>query len=230
MSMFRAKSIAASLLALTLLGGTPAMAQSNWQNRQWDRESFWRGAPSNLEQRVEFLQRRINRGVANRSLTAVEARNLTRRLNLIRRDLRRGRLTPARRDMLQARMDDLSRGIRWQRGDGDDAYGRRDAVRDDRRFATTYDAARHYRDDPRYTERRITYQDEVYRGSDGRYYCKRSDGTTGLIVGALGGGLLGNVIDGGRNRVGGTLIGGALGALVGTAIDQNSANNDLRCR
>ena len=95
------------------------------------------------------------------------------------------------------------------------------------RFDTDYDAARHYRDEPSYPERRLTAEDEVYRGSDGRYYCKRSDGTTGLIIGAAGGGILGNIIDGGHHRVAGTLIGGALGALVGKSIDQNS---DIRCR
>lgn len=94
-------------------------------------------------------------------------------------------------------------------------------------YETDYDAARYYRDGPQYAERRLNAQDEVYRGSDGRYYCKRSDGTTGLIVGAAAGGILGNVIDGGRHRVGGTLIGGALGALAGRAIEQNS---DIRCR
>jgi hypothetical protein len=35
------------------------------------------------------------------------------------------------------------------------------------------------------------------------------------------------VIDGGHNRVAGTLIGGALGALLGKSVDQNS---DVRCR
>jgi hypothetical protein len=98
---------------------------------------------------------------------------------------------------------------------------------DNDRYATDYDAARDYRDDPRYPERRLSANDEVYRGSDGRYYCKRSDGTTGLIVGAAAGGILGNVIDGGRHRTGGTLIGGALGALLGRSVDQNS---DIRCR
>lgn len=95
-------------------------------------------------------------------------------------------------------------------------------------YATSYDASRYYRDDPRYQERRLTTNDEVYRGSDGRYYCKRSDGTTGLIVGAAAGGVLGNVIDGGRHRTGGTLIGGALGALLGRSVEQNS--DDFRCR
>jgi Ni/Co efflux regulator RcnB len=88
-------------------------------------------------------------------------------------------------------------------------------------YATSYDASRYYRDDPRYQERVLSSDDQVYRGSDGRYYCKRSDGTTGLIIGAASGGILGNIIDGGRHRTAGTLIGGALGALAGKSIDQN---------
>ncbi len=100
----------------------------------------------------------------------------------------------------------------------------------DDRFATDYDAARDYRDAPQYRERAPSSDDQVYRGSDGRYYCKRNDGTTGLIIGAAGGGILGNVIDGGRHRTGGTLIGGALGALLGRSVDQNSQAQDVRCR
>jgi hypothetical protein len=95
-------------------------------------------------------------------------------------------------------------------------------------YATDYDASRYYREDSRYQERRLGAQDQVYRGSDGRYYCKRGDGTVGLVVGGAGGALVGNVIDGGRHRVAGTLIGGALGALIGRAVDQN--NSDMRCR
>jgi hypothetical protein len=106
----------------------------------------------------------------------------------------------------------------------------RDGRYADNRFGTDYDAARDYRDGPNYQERRLGANDQVYRGSDGRYYCKRSDGTTGLIVGAAAGGLLGNVIDGGRHRTGGTLIGGALGALLGRSVEQNQAANDIRCR
>ena len=93
-------------------------------------------------------------------------------------------------------------------------------------YATSYDASRYYRDDPRYQERVLSSNDQVYRGSDGRYYCKRSDGTTGLIIGAASGGILGNVIDGGRHRTAGTLIGGALGALAGKSIDQDQ----VKCR
>lgn len=98
----------------------------------------------------------------------------------------------------------------------------------DRQYSTDYDASRYYRDDPRYQERTLSQNDQVYRGSDGRYYCKRSDGTTGLIIGGVAGGIAGNVIDGGRNRTVGTLLGGALGAILGKKADQ--ANSDYRCR
>ncbi|MDT9599259.1 glycine zipper 2TM domain-containing protein [Sphingosinicella rhizophila] len=110
---------------------------------------------------------------------------------------------------------------RMRRGGGyydDDRYGN---------FETDYDATRYYRDGPNYRERVLTDQDEVYRGSDGRYYCKRSDGTTGLIIGGAGGAILGNVIDGGRSRTAGTLIGGALGALLGRSVERNQ---EVRCR
>lgn len=225
-----------SLIAMALVGSTPLMAQSparDWNRTTWDREAFWRGAPEGIRERIDFLQRRIDRGIADGSLDRREARRSQYQLNLIRSDVRRmrGQMTPWRRDQIQARLDNLSRQLRWRRQN--DAYGSsgtyddRSAAYDDRRFATDYDAARYYRDDPRYSERRLTAQDEVYRGSDGRYYCKRSDGTTGLIVGAAGGAVLGNVIDGGRHRAAGTLIGGALGALAGRAIEQSS---DIRCR
>ncbi|MGN6818883.1 MAG: glycine zipper 2TM domain-containing protein [Sphingomonas sp.] len=110
----------------------------------------------------------------------------------------------------------------------DRRYGYNDQRYDDGRYATDYDASRYYRDGPQYQERVLTSNDQVYRGSDGRYYCKRSDGTTGLIVGGAAGGIIGNVIDGGRNRVAGTLIGGALGAILGKKVDQS--NSDYRCR
>ncbi|MEA3034408.1 MAG: hypothetical protein QOH04_159, partial [Sphingomonadales bacterium] len=130
--------------------------------------------------------------------------------------------------MLQTRLDALSRNLRWARRNNERGYGDRGYAQGDMsRFATSYDAQRYYRDGPQYSERRLTDSDEVYRGSDGRYYCKRSDGTTGLIVGGAGGALIGNAVDGGHDRLAGTLIGGALGALLGRSIDRNS---DIRCR
>jgi hypothetical protein len=94
-------------------------------------------------------------------------------------------------------------------------------------YETDYDAARYYRAQERAEERRLEARDEVYRGSDGRYYCKRGDGTVGLVIGGASGALLGNVIDGGRHRTAGTLIGGAIGALVGKSVAEQQ---DLRCR
>jgi hypothetical protein len=124
------------------------------------------------------------------------------------------------------------------RGDRDDGYydGPRNAPPPpayaqpypDDRDEGSYDPARYYRDGPNYRERVLSSNDRVYRGDDGRYYCKRNDGTTGLIIGAAGGGILGNVIDGGHSRIVGTLIGGAAGALAGKAIDQNTS--EVRCR
>lgn len=79
----------------------------------------------------------------------------------------------------------------------------------------------------RYREpRKVKKGDRVWRGRDGRYYCERGNGTTGLIIGAAGGALLGREIDGGRDRTLGTVLGGAAGALLGREIDRGQA----RCR
>jgi hypothetical protein len=75
---------------------------------------------------------------------------------------------------------------------------------------------------PRYHSERITRQTRTWRGDDGRYYCRKKDGTTGLIIGAAAGALLGRAVDGGYNHTTGTLIGGALGALLGRSVARNS--------
>lgn len=76
-----------------------------------------------------------------------------------------------------------------------------------------------------YSGRRLSENDYIYRDNDGRYYCKRDDGTTGTIVGAIAGGVLGNIIAPGGSKTLGTILGGAGGALAGRAIDKN----DVRC-
>lgn len=200
------------------LAATAIPAHAQYRDRTvngYNSQTFWQGAPDGLSQRIDWLQQRIDRGMSDGSLDRQEARRAQFQLN----DLRNQAAN------LQRRLDDLSRNLRWSRQSGGDRYGYNGA-RDP--YATDYDASRYYRDDPRYQERRLTAQDEVYRGSDGRYYCKRNDGTTGLVIGGVGGAALGNIIDGGHNRVAGTLIGGALGALVGQAVDRNST--DVRCR
>ena len=79
----------------------------------------------------------------------------------------------------------------------------------------------------RYKEpHRLGRNDRVWRGNDGRYYCKRNNGTTGLIIGAAAGALLGRTIDTRGDRALGTLLGGAGGALLGREIERGG----VRCR
>ncbi|WP_109807614.1 glycine zipper 2TM domain-containing protein [Sphingosinithalassobacter portus] len=85
-----------------------------------------------------------------------------------------------------------------------------------------YYADRYYRDGRYYQPRRLTRNDRIYRGSNGRYYCRRSDGTTGLIVGGVAGALLGNSLTDGRSATLGTLLGAAAGAAIGREIDRGN--------
>lgn len=90
----------------------------------------------------------------------------------------------------------------------------------------SYDPGRYYYESQRQRERRLSEQDRVYRGQDGRYYCRRPDGSTGLIVGAVAGGVLGNVIAPGGSETLGTIIGAVAGGVAGRAIDRKN----VRCR
>lgn len=86
-----------------------------------------------------------------------------------------------------------------------------------------YDPARDYREE-RGDGRSLSRDDRVYRGDDGRYYCKRSDGTTGLVVGAVAGAALGAILGGGGLL--GTLLGAGGGGLLGHSVDKG----EVRCR
>jgi len=89
-------------------------------------------------------------------------------------------------------------------------------------YSKNWEPTRSYREG-NYRERRLSRNDRIYRGSDGRYYCRRSNGTTGLVIGAVAGGVLGNVVGGGTL---GTLLGAGGGALLGRNIDRGK----VRCR
>lgn len=65
------------------------------------------------------------------------------------------------------------------------------------------------------------YQQGYYGRPQYGYRCHR-DGSTGAIIGALAGGLLGNGIAGHGDRTLGTVLGGAGGALAGRAIERSS--------
>jgi hypothetical protein len=73
------------------------------------------------------------------------------------------------------------------------------------------------------------YHGKVWRDSRGRVRCKRKNGTTGLLVGAAGGALVGRAIDTHGSRATGTILGAAAGALLGRHVARNSGNR-YRCR
>jgi hypothetical protein len=97
---------------------------------------------------------------------------------------------------------------------------RYDYNRPDPRYGSYYYPNRYYRGG--YAPIRVTRETRIYRGDDGRYYCRRSDGTTGLIVGAVLGGIIGDRLDRGRSSVLGAVLGAGAGAAIGKSIDQGS--------
>lgn len=131
------------------------------------------------------------------------------------REYRRERRECAR-EISEARRDD------WR------TYNRYDYNRPPR--GGYYYADDYYRDGRYYRERRLSHNDRIYRGRDGRYYCRRNDGTTGLIIGAGVGALIGNSLDNGRSSTFGTILGAVAGGAIGREIDRNDGRRDLRCR
>ncbi|MEO0031919.1 MAG: hypothetical protein RIS94_1677 [Pseudomonadota bacterium] len=101
---------------------------------------------------------------------------------------------------------------RWRHDDDDEdgrGYGRGYAYNDYRR-----------------DNRDGYYRGPSWRGRDGRYYCRRSDGTTGLLIGGAAGALVGRGIAGPYgDRTLGAILGAAGGALLGREVDRGS-----RCR
>jgi len=75
-------------------------------------------------------------------------------------------------------------------------------------------------------KRHYTYRE--WRGRNGRMYCRRSDGTTGTVIGAVGGALVGRTIDTRGDRTAGTVLGAVVGGLAGRQIDRDSSRR--RCR
>jgi hypothetical protein len=108
--------------------------------------------------------------------------------------------------------DDDDDRRRWDRGDRYERHGR---------------YGRHARYDRRYPQR-SAYGEPVYRntsvwrGEDGRYYCRKSNGTTGLLIGGAAGALLGREIAGRGDRTLGAILGAAGGALLGRSIDSKT--------
>jgi uncharacterized protein YcfJ len=66
------------------------------------------------------------------------------------------------------------------------------------------------------------YQHRAYYSC---HHDRRSAANRGTLIGAIGGGILGNVVAGRHSKTGGTLIGAGVGAVAGHEI----ARNNHRC-
>lgn len=72
------------------------------------------------------------------------------------------------------------------------------------------------------------YNGKTWYDSQGRLRCRKPNGTTGLIVGAAGGALIGRAIDTRGERATGTILGAAAGALIGREVERSRKR--YRCR
>ncbi len=84
----------------------------------------------------------------------------------------------------------------------------------------------YYGRDDRYYGEPVYRDTRVWRGRDGRYYCRKENGTTGLLIGAGVGALAGNELAGRGDKTLGAILGAAGGAILGRAIDRSNS----RCR
>jgi len=83
-----------------------------------------------------------------------------------------------------------------------------------------------YKDGDQRRHRRYAYRE--WRGRDGRMYCRKPDGTTGLIVGGVAGALVGRTIDTRGDRSAGTVLGAVVGGLAGRELERS--DRPRRCR
>lgn len=160
------------------------------------------GSRNEVQREQRECQRELRRA-DNRREYQRELRECRKEINQAKREVRKDR-RQAQRDWRHYRNYDWNRHESGQ---------------------SRYYADRYYRSGNYYADRRLTYNDRIYRGSNGNYYCRRGDGTTGLIVGAGLGALLGNQLNIGGSTTLSTLVGGAAGAVIGREISRGQ----LRC-
>lgn len=100
----------------------PPVYADNLPPPAYDSNTFWRTAPADINERIDWMQTRIDRNRDRGALDDRQTRYANHELQDIRRmrdDLRTrdGRLTTEDRDYLQARLDHLSANLRWMRED-----------------------------------------------------------------------------------------------------------------
>ena len=103
------------------------------------RRDFWQGGPSDVRQRIDFMEERIRRSERNRDISRREANDAYAEIVDIRRQddrLNRRDRGLNRQDVayLQDRLDRLGERLRWMRATDDRRDNRRDDRRDDRRY------------------------------------------------------------------------------------------------
>jgi hypothetical protein len=197
------RTLMLSISALAIAAGVPAAAQ-NYENGPYDRAYASREEVYRSRQRLEEERRDL--AEAQRYGDWHNVRGESRDVKRARKEYQRDA-----RDYQRARQTAPD----WQRG-RNYSYNRPDP-----RYNGYY-ADNYYRSGDYYGQRPLAVNDRIYRGRDNRYYCRRSDGTTGLVVGALGGGVLGNVIAPGGSKTLGSILGGGLGAILGSSIDRGN--------
>lgn len=87
----------------------------------FNRERFWAGAPTNVYDRIAFLEQRVRRGIDSGAITRREADRAFREISEVRREAARmrrdryGRYNPRDEARLQRRLDDVSQQVQWAR-------------------------------------------------------------------------------------------------------------------
>ena len=69
------------------------------------------------------------------------------------------------------------------------------------------------------------YHGRAWRDSHGRWRCRRPNGTTGLLIGGAAGAVVGSAITGSTT---GTIVGAAGGALLGRHIERHRGRYSCR--
>lgn len=219
------KGLGLALLALS--AATPALAQDDWRDRRT-------ASPREVARSFDRVQDE------RRDLARAQYRGDPRDIREESRELYRAQreFHQDRADLYRAGWDDDRRHGKWddddrRRGKWDDddhrrgnGWGRGGRPGNDWRYNRDgwnrpgWHAEHFYRPGNSYQPRYLGANDQIWRGYDNRYYCRRNDGTTGLIIGGLTGGTLGNVLAPGGSKVLGSIIGGTLGAVIGNSVDR----------
>ena len=103
--------------------GQPGYAQSGYGRPGYGPPpgggGFWQGAPTDVRQRIDFLQQRIDRMSADGRITPDAAQRAYSRLRQVRHYAhtnyqRYGQLNPDQQSYIQAQLDYVSRSLHWE--------------------------------------------------------------------------------------------------------------------